>query len=127
VAALIHRSSEQRIFYWMRANRVNADAVLWARDHLPANAVVVGRHITGPLFYYTDLALLRTDSPPARAPAFYAALAKAGRPVYALTFHWERPGFKWGNGKGDGYPDAPGPWEHLATLGDNEVHAWIKR
>jgi len=127
LALLIERSATERVFYWMHANRVNADAAEWARDHLPSNAVVVGKHITGPLFYYSDLAILRTDSKPAQSPAFYAELAQAGRPVYALTFHWERPGYHWGAGKGDGYPDAPGNWQHLASIGDGEVHAWIRK
>lgn len=127
LAFSVRRSIQERVFYWMAVNHVHAEASLWARDHLPANAVVVGRHITGSLFYYSDLAFLRTDTPLAQSPATYTALAQAGRPVYALTFHWERQGFKWGSGKGDGYPNAPGNWQRLATLGDDEVFAWIRK
>jgi hypothetical protein len=123
----VRRSIQERVFYWMAVNHIHAEASLWARDHLPPNAVVVGRHITGSLFYYTDLAFLRTDTPLAQSPATYTALAQAGRPVYALTFHWERKGFQWGSGKGDGYPNAPGNWQRLASLGDGEVLAWIRK
>jgi hypothetical protein len=121
---LIAESGRQRILYWMRANREHAAGALWAREHLPANAVVFARHATGSLMYYTDLTFVRSDYAPAKSPEFFARLAKTGRPIYALNYHWERPGYRWESGLGDGYPGLPGKWEHLASLWDGQIHAW---
>lgn len=120
-------SGHERITYWMQANGVPADAARWAKDHLPKNAVIFGKHETGSLMYYTDLPFVRTDTPLARDPATYAVLARAGRPIYAITFHWETPGFTWGHGKGNGFPALPGTWTQIAALDDNEVHVWKRQ
>jgi len=52
-------------------------------------------------------------------------VARTGRPIYAYTYHWERRGYQWASGRGDGYPDLPGRWERLATLCDGEIYAWV--
>jgi hypothetical protein len=57
----------------------------WAREHLPADAVVVTFQFSGALYYYTDLAIARSDY---MSPRDFFTLAqaaiKARRPVYAL-------------------------------------------
>jgi hypothetical protein len=115
------------VVYWMHANRNYAVAAAWARAHFPANAVVYAKPISGSLAYYTDFTVVRSDHAEARSPEFFARIARTGRPVFAVTSHWERKGFTWGAGRGDGYPDLPGKWERLASLCDGEILAWAWR
>lgn len=114
----------QRVTYWMRANEVPALCARWTAGHLPANAVILARAATGPLMYYTRFPFVRTDSAAARSAAFYAALRRAGRPIYAVTYHWEQPDFQWGRGLGTGYPPAPGRWLRRAAFGDGQIFVW---
>jgi hypothetical protein len=115
------------VIYWMHANRNYAVAGEWARTHFPANAVVFAKPITGPLVYYTDLVIVRSDHPQAQSREWLDRIARTGRPIFAVTSHWERKGFKWGAGRGDGYPDIPGRWERLASLCGGEILTWAWR
>jgi hypothetical protein len=125
LAALLIRSGDERqVLYWMQFNHNDAIGALWARDHFPPNAVVFARHATGSLEYYTDLLFVRSDFPDAQAPEFFERIARTGRPIFALTYHWERRGYVWGKGLGDGHPDLPGVWMELAVLCGGEIHAW---
>jgi len=115
---------DRDVIFFMHANRNFAVAGRWARANFPLNAVVFAKPLSGPLAYYTDFVVVRSDHPKARSAEFFADIARAGRPIFALTSHWERRGFKWGAGRGDGYPDLPGRWERLASLCDGEILAW---
>lgn len=115
---------QERVTYWMRANQVHAAGARWAAGHLPPDAVVFAKAATGPLMYYSDLAFVRMDSAPARSDDFFAALRRAGRPVYAVTYHWEQPNFQWGHGNGTGYPPLPGRWIRRAVLGERQIFVW---
>lgn len=117
-------SVERRVTYWMEANSLHAAGPLWAREHLPNNAVVVARHATGSLMYYTDLTMVRADHPKVKTLEFFQQVAATGRPIYALNYHWERRDYHWENGQGDGRPDLPGAWEEIAVLRDGELHFW---
>lgn len=127
LSILIAGCWDQRVVYWMHANRVPAVAALWMREHLPSNAVVFAKPMTNSLMYYTDFSFVRSDHPLARSPAFVERLAAAGRPIHAVTFHWEERGFKWGAGRGSGYPDLPGRWERRMVLCEGEVLVWTWR
>jgi hypothetical protein len=125
---LCMRSAARRVLYWPHMNRENAVAPLWARDHLPANAVVFARHATGSLMYYTNLTFVRIDRPEVKdSPVLFERIARAGRPVYAITYHWETRGFLWENAPGSGYPDLPGTWDRVAALWDGDVFVWKQR
>jgi len=121
---LVADGAERRVLYWMEANHLHSFGAIWAREHLPPNAVVFAHHAAGSLRYYTDLTVVRSDHDKAQSVRFFDDIARTGRPIYALTYHWERRGFKWGNGLGDGYPDLPGAWEEIAVLRGGEIHAW---
>jgi len=122
------RSAARRVLYWPRNNREHAVAALWARDHLPADAVVFARHATGSLMYYTSLTFVRTDRPETKdSPVLFERIARAGRPVYALTYHWETRDFRWENAPGSGYPDLPGTWDRVTSLWDGDVLVWKQR
>ena len=115
---------DRRVLYWMRVNRIHATGAIWARDHFPPNAVVFARHGTGSLMYYTDLLTVRSDTGKSKSLEFLEQVARTGRPIRAYTYHWERRGYQWGNGPGDGRPDLPGNWERLAVLCHGEIYAW---
>ncbi len=114
-------ANERRVLYWMDANNEHAYAAKWARNNLPEDAIVFARHASGSLYFYTDLQILRSDHALAKSPEFLARLAATGRPIYAFNYHWERHGYQWGNGKGDGYPDLPGDWDRVISLWEGEV------
>lgn len=118
------RRGPRQVLYWMHSNRQHAIAAEWAQAHLPANAVVFAKHATGSLTYYTPLLFVRSDLPPDQTPEFLAALARTGRPVFALLYHWEGRGYDPMGHPGDGRPDLPGDWERVAALWDNEVYVW---
>lgn len=122
------RSANRDVTYWMWSNQKPRLAVEWLRDRAPANAVVFAKHLSGSLFYYTDLPFVRLDHPVAQQPEWYDRIATAGRPMYAVTCHWETRGFKWEDGhQGSGYPDLPGDWERLALLCEGEMMVWKRK
>lgn len=127
LAVVVADTWRRDVIYWMHANRNYAVAGEWARTHFPANAVVFAKPITGPLEYYTDLVIVRSDHPQAQSREWLDRIARTGRPIFAVTSHWERKGFKWGAGRGDGYPDIPGRWERLASLCGGEILTWAWR
>jgi len=125
VAVLASSGFARRVLFWVHCNHEHAVAAQWARDHLPADAVVFARHATGPLTYYTDLTVLRRDHPQAQSAAFLESIVRAGRPVFAVTYHWETRGFEYRGGDlGSGYPDLPGSWRRLAALWEDHVFVW---
>lgn len=129
VAIFVFQSAstlEHRVTYWTHANSEHASAAQWVQDHLPANAVVFAKPATNPLWYYTHLTFVRSDHPKVRqSPAFFREITQAGRPIYALTYHWEERDFKWdGDRRGSGYPDLPGTWDRVAALWEKEIYVW---
>lgn len=125
LGALLGSAWSRRVLFWVHANREHAVAAQWARDRLPADAVVFAKHASGSLAYYSDLTLVRLDREEARRPELLAAIAGTGRPIFAVTYHWETRGFVWHGGDlGTGYPDLPGNWVRLEALWDNHVFVW---
>ncbi len=119
------RTAQRNVVYWMHSNHKPTEVALWMRDHVPANAVVFAKHLTGSLYHYTDLTFVRLDYAPAHdSTALYERILRAGRPVYAATCHWETRGFEWGHGLGSGYPDLPGDWERVAVLAEGDMLVW---
>ena len=115
----------RKVLFWPQANREHAVVAKWTRDHLPGDAVVFAKHASGSLRFYTDLLVVRIDRAAVREPGFIESIAGTGRPVYAVTYHWETPGFDPAGGRlGSGYPDLPGRWEQHATLWDEHAMVW---
>lgn len=66
-------------------------ACMWARAHVPPDAVIATMPASGALYYYTGFPVLRWDSVQADAFKQYAAAFRAaGRPVYAMLFAGEQ-------------------------------------
>lgn len=66
------------------------EACMWARDHLPPNAVIATMPASGALYYYTGFPIMRWDSvKPEDFKRYAAALRAAQRPVYAMLFAGE--------------------------------------
>jgi 4-amino-4-deoxy-L-arabinose transferase-like glycosyltransferase len=75
--------------------RVYPEATGWARTHLPPDAVVAAKQLSGALFYYTHFPLLRWDS--FRGDSFApveARLKARGQPLYAVLFPYETEQFR---------------------------------
>lgn len=122
---LVADSYGRKVLYWMQNNSLNAAGPRWLTEHVPANAVVFARHATNSLLYYTDLTFVRSDHAMAQSPEFYADLARAGRPLFALNYWWEGYGAADGGpGRGQGRPKLPGHWKQVAVLWDDEIHIW---
>jgi hypothetical protein len=125
---VIARTWSRDVTYWMGSNHKPQIAAEWVRDHAPANTVVFAKHLTGSLFYYTNLPFVRLDHPIAQEPELYRRIAATGRPIYALTCHWETRDYHWESGRnGSGYPDLPGAWERVAVLCEGEMMVWRRR
>jgi hypothetical protein len=122
------RSADRDVLYWLHNNHEHAFAARWVRDHLPANAVIFAKHATGSLMHYTELPFIRSDHDKVReSPALFDQIERAGRPIYAVNYHWETAGYQWGRGRGSGYPDLPGSWERVALMWDDDVMVWKRR
>lgn len=89
--------------------RLYPRAAAWVREQLPADAVLVAMQASGALYFYTDRVILRWDTLEDRWPAVRAALAKSGRPVFAVLFDFERqPALE---------ERTPGSWSRVHVLG----------
>ena len=86
--------------------------------------MIFGKHATGSLFFYSDFTFVRTDDETAKAPDFLARVERTGRPIYALTYHWETANYHWENGRGNGRPDLPGEWRHITSIWEGELTVW---
>ena len=125
---LAARSAARDVLYWLHNNHEHEYAAKWVGEHLPANAVVFAKHATGSLMHYTDLPFIRSDHDKAReSTVLYDQLERAGRPIYALNYHWETAGYTWQGGRGSGYPDLPGKWDRVALMWDNDVMVWKRQ
>jgi hypothetical protein len=127
LAFLAKRSADRDVLFTLHNNHEHAFACRWVRDHVPANAVVFAKHATGSLWHYTDLPFIRSDHEKAQKPALHDQLERAGRPIYAMTYHWETANYVWGHGRGSGYPDLPGTWDRVTILWDADVMVWKRR
>jgi hypothetical protein len=115
---------ERRLFLWSDGNRGHREAARWVQTHLPIDAVVFAHNATGPLQFYTDRQLVRSDHVSLRgSSSFFARIVATGRLLYALNYHWEVRGFGW-QGHGDGRPDLPGEWECLGALWRDDIYLW---
>jgi hypothetical protein len=125
---LIFQIREYRVLYWMHYNARNADSVRWLAAHVPPDAVIFARHATNSLLYYTGLTFVRSDHDKAQSPEFFAAIARTGRPIYALNYWWEdhsgEPRADDHPGPDRGRPRLPGNWKRIAVLHGEEIHVW---
>jgi hypothetical protein len=123
------RISARRVLYWVDVNREHAVGARWVREHLPPDAVVFAKPATNPLMYYTNFVFVRSDHPAVHdSPAWFERLARTGRPVYALTYHWEARGLdRAHDAHGDGHPDLPGEWERVAAVWEDDLFVWRQR
>lgn len=88
--------------------RVYFEASVWAREHLPADAVIIAMQTTGALYYHTDFCLLRWDSIDSEGAAVRAGLHAAGRPAYGIFFDFEeKPAME---------EKLPGRWTKVAQV-----------
>jgi hypothetical protein len=93
-----------------RGERFYLDTAEWAKARLPPGAAVFCMQVSGALFYYTDLQLVRWDQVQAdRVAALLARLQAQHRPVYAALYDFEEADFRSRIG---------GHWEKLATVGN---------
>ncbi len=85
------------------------EAAETARRTLPPDALVVAGYISGAVYFYTDLPMLRWDLvEPADFKRYAATMAKAGRPVFALIFEAEEKDALAGHVRGD--------WTRIGTV-----------
>lgn len=124
LAIFVVSGTSRRILFWIDGNEQHILAPQWAREHLPADSVIVAKHATGTLAYYTEFALLRMDHPKLREPGFLEQIAASRRGIYAITYHWEAFGALSDNRRGDGRPPVPGRWERLASMWEDSVYVW---
>jgi hypothetical protein len=122
----VARTTARQVLFWMHANHEHADGALWVRDRLPANAVIFAQLASNPLWHYTDQVFIRADHPAVRRePSFLARIRRAGRPIYALTYHWEARNFDLaGERQGADPPDLPGTWQRVAVLRADRIYLW---
>jgi hypothetical protein len=105
-----------KIFFWLRSDGVFERAGLWLKQNAPAGSTVLSVHGGGTVIYYTDLPVVMYHHDVVRESArFSQALMQGRKPVYALMFHFERPG---------GRPDFLGSWEEVATFNYGEASIW---
>jgi hypothetical protein len=78
------------------------EAAETARRTLPPDALVVAGYISGAIYFYTDLPMLRWDLvDPADFKRYAATMAKAGRPIFAVIFEAEEKDALAGHVRGD--------------------------
>lgn len=123
-AVYLASGTSRRILFWLGQNSGHVLAPAWAREHLPEGSVIVAKHASGSLAYYTDFPLVRMDHPAVREPGFLESIAADGRNIYAVTYHWEAFGALSAGSRGDGRPPVAGNWEQLVALWDDQVFVW---
>jgi hypothetical protein len=70
--------------------KIYPDAASWARNHAPANAMIICSGFSGTMYHYTDLPIVRFDGlPEGKATAFLEAASAQGRPLYAILWPYE--------------------------------------
>jgi hypothetical protein len=105
-----------QVFFWLRGDRTFENASLWLKKNAPPGSVVLAVHGAGSVIYYTDLPVVLYYHDVVReSPRFAQALREGGRPVYAMMFHFERPGTR---------PDFLGTWQEVATFRQGDVKIW---
>jgi len=73
-----------------RGESVYPQAITWAREHLPADAVIAAMQTSGALLYYSNFTFIRWDSfSENRFSSVTAACVAAGRPFYAMLMPFE--------------------------------------
>ena len=116
-AASVYWTRHLNVFLTKGYEQAYAESCLWARDHLPPNAVIACMAASGAVFYYTDRPVLRWDQLKAEEFAEYAqAVVRSGRPVYALLFPVERDEAL--------QQRMPGRWEKLAEIRGAGIWKW---
>lgn len=113
VTAWINRDILKRQGVWNMADeqRPYKELSLWARDHLPADAVVFTLHASCSLYFYSDLAVIRSDIiKPERFVPLRERLHASGRPAYALLNKYEDESRR--------QEQIPGDWEEIHRIGN---------
>jgi hypothetical protein len=66
------------------------DVPRWAREHLPTNAMILSQDLSGSLYYYTDLPIVRFDAiREDKRKSFFEAAENQGRSIYAIGWPHE--------------------------------------
>jgi hypothetical protein len=99
------------VWHMAEGQRPYKELCLWARDHLPADAVIASLHASCSLYFYTDFVMIRSDNFGAeKFAALGERLRASGRPTYALLL------------KHDDEPRRqeliPGDWVEVKRVGD---------
>jgi hypothetical protein len=73
-----------------RGEAVYRDAIAWARENIPSDAVVVSMQTSGALIYYTDYTIIRWDVlSPSDVETINANFSENNRPLFAILYPWE--------------------------------------
>lgn len=124
LGATISDSVRRDLLYFVHACAAHRAPILWLNENVQGPAAIIAEHASNAVWHYSDFILLRAKHPAVRSPEFLARIEAAGLPVYAVNQHWERKGFVFGQGKGDGLPDLPGRWELRAVVWEGEYSLW---
>lgn len=109
----LHLNRQFRPWEIVRGERLYLDAVRLAREHAPADSVVVAMQASGALHHALPHVLVRWDTLDGQWQRFAAAAARAGRPVHAVLFKFEEePALR---------RETPGDWRLVARAGDVAV------
>lgn len=75
------------LFSFSDQDLATREACIWARDHLPPDALIATMPASGAIYYYTGFPIMRWDlATPDDFKRYAAALRAAHRPVYAMLF-----------------------------------------
>lgn len=98
----------RRIIYLGSDQATYLNASLWAKDHLPKDALVVSSQLSSALYFYTDFPVFRWDySKSEECAALLNAIGRTRRPLYALIYEFERE---------DAFRNLPGRWTKVASF-----------
>lgn len=87
----------------------------WANENIPKDALVACLQVSGSLYFYTDLPIMRYDMlGDGDFDRYAAAMKKMGRPIFAVLFRYEEEEAL--------QRRMPGQWKKLVEK--NEVSTW---
>ncbi len=90
VAGSVHVARERHFMLLKEYQEPYVAVTDWAKQNLPAGALVAVMQMSSSIYYYTDLPILRWDMvDPPDVAKLAAALRQSGRPFYAIVFPFE--------------------------------------
>ena len=102
------------VLFFPLEQRPHVEIPIWAKAHLPKDAVVMCFHLSSGFYFYSDFTIVRSDQfTPETFHRFHAAVTKTHRPVFAFIFDFQRE---------EAFRDnIPGPWQKVADVDDAGV------